>query len=52
MYEGALVRRSAMLDGRMAALKKEVPLMACFWFWFSMLQPYVSPAHDRCGLGC
>ena len=51
MYQGSLVRRSAVLDGRAALLRKEVPMMASFFFIFSLLQPFASPAHDRCGLG-
>jgi hypothetical protein len=51
MYTGVMVRQSTMLHGRYAALQKEVPLMAAFFFYFSLMQPLVSPLHDRCGLG-
>mmetsp|Transcript_46651 Transcript_46651/g.143855 ORF Transcript_46651/g.143855 Transcript_46651/m.143855 type:complete len:277 (-) Transcript_46651:7-837(-) len=51
MYEGTVIRDSAVLRGRAALLRKEVPMMATFFFVFSLLQPFTSPAHERCGLG-
>lgn len=50
-YTGVVVRPSAVTAGRVPLLKKEVPLMAGFFFWFSLFQPFVSPAHENCGLG-
>jgi hypothetical protein len=51
-YTGILHRQSALKQGLGATLRKEVPMAVAMMATFSLLQPFVSPHHDRCGFGC
>jgi hypothetical protein len=51
VYAGTMIRPSTILEGRHATLMKEVPMMASFFFIYSLIQPWACPHHERCGLG-